>query len=401
MLDIRRKYKIKDYYVTNYKLTPKDISNAIKNDEFLFFYQPILSLRSGKIDSAEALIRWKKDNGELVQACHFIPYAEQTGLITEITKSMIPRFLEDLEKINQQDNTIVVSLNISSKDMAQEEFVPTLLKLINDSGIDHSKIKIELTESSALDLSIERILDIAELKAHGITLAIDDFGTGHATFEKLKNLPFDTLKIDQTMTSQAMSTPEGLTLLDHSINLAHQLQMNSVAEGVETDSLMKYLMGIGCEHIQGYYISKPLELSSFIEFINNEHDWDIMQHGQIYKAIIDFTDWERKIYTSLHVGSENIRIVDFEAENSPVGKFLSEVASTVDIQLYNKLYTSYKKSYEVAKFLLNAKSSGDQNLVKKLLPDFFKTCGKVSALLQDAYSKECQQGLLKNTSFRK
>jgi EAL domain-containing protein (putative c-di-GMP-specific phosphodiesterase class I) len=394
-------YKIKDYYVTDYKLTPKDISNAIKNDEFLFFYQPILSLRSGKIDSAEALIRWKKDNGELVQACHFIPYAEQTGLITEITKAMIPRFLEDLKKINQQDNTIVSSLNISSKDMAQEKFVPTLLKLINDSGVAPSKMKIELTESSALTLSIERLLDIAELKAHGIELAIDDFGTGHATFEKLKNLPFNTLKIDQTMTSQAMSTPDGLTLLDHSINLAHQLQMNSVAEGVETESLMKYLMGIGCEHIQGYYISKPLELSSFIEFINNKHEWDIMQHGQIYKAIIDFTDWERKVYSSLHLESENIRIVEFEAEDSPAGKFLFEVVHTADIGLYNKLNTSYKKSYEVAKILLNAKSSGDQHLIKKLLPDFFETCGKVSALLQKAYSKECQHGLLKNSSFRK
>ncbi len=200
-------YKIKDYYVTDYKLTPIDISNAIKNDEFLFFYQPILSLSTGNIDSAEALIRWKKTNGELVQARHFIPYAEQTGLITEITKAMIPRFLEDLKKINQQNNAIVTSLNISSKDMAQEEFVPTLLKLINDSGVAPSKMKIELTESSALTLSIERLLDIAELKAHGIELAIDDFGTGHATFEKLKNLPFNTLKIDQTMTSQAMSTP--------------------------------------------------------------------------------------------------------------------------------------------------------------------------------------------------
>jgi EAL domain-containing protein (putative c-di-GMP-specific phosphodiesterase class I) len=387
--------------MTDYKLTPKDLSNAIKNDEFLFFYQPILSLRSGKIDSAEALIRWKKDNGKLVQPGNFIPYAEQTGFITEITKVMIPRFLEDLKKIHQEDNTIVTSLNISSKDMAQEEFVPTLLKLINDSGIDHSKIKIELTETSALTLSVERLLDIAELRANGIELAIDDFGTGQATFEKLKNLPFNTLKIDQTMTSQAMSTPDGLTLLDHSINLAHQLQMTSVAEGVETDSLMKYLMGIGCEHIQGCYISKPLELSSFIEFINNIHDWNIMQHGQIYKAIIDFTDWERKIYSSLYMESENMRIVEFEAEDSPAGKFLFEVSNTVDIKLYNKLNTSYKKSYEVAKILLNAKSSGDQNLIKKLLPDFFETCGKVSALLQNAYSKECQHGLLKNSSFRK
>jgi EAL domain-containing protein (putative c-di-GMP-specific phosphodiesterase class I) len=387
--------------MTDYKLTPEDISNAIKNDEFLFFYQPILSLKTGKIDSAEALIRWKKDNGELVQACDFIPYAEQTGLITEITKAMIPRFLEDLKKIIQEDNTIVTSLNVSSKDMLQKEFVPTLLKLINDSGVDHSKIKIELTESSAFTLSIERLLDIAELKAHGIELAIDDFGTGHATFEKLKNLPFNTLKIDQTMTSQAMSTPDGLTLLDHSINLAHQLKMTSVAEGVETDSLFRYLMGIGCEHIQGYYISKPLELSSFIEFINNKPDWNIMQHGQVYKAIIDFVDWERKIYSSLYLESENVRIVEFEADNSPVGVFVFEVSKTVDVELYHKLTTSYKKSHEVAKILLNAKSSGDQNLIKKLLPAFFETCGTVSALLQNAYSKECQDGLLRHTSFRK
>jgi hypothetical protein len=203
------------------------------------------------------------------------------------------------------------------------------------------------------------------------------------------------------MTSQAMSTPDGLTLLDHSINLAHQLNMNSIAEGVETDSLMKYLMGIGCDHIQGYYISKPLELSSFIGFINNKRVWVIMKHGQIYKAIIDFFDWERKIYSSLYMENENVRIVAFEAEESPAGEFLFEVSDSVDIESYNELNRSYKKSYEVAKILLNAKGSGDKNLIKKLLPDYFETCAKVSALLQKAYSNECQYGLLKNASLRK
>ncbi|MFT7414084.1 MAG: EAL domain-containing protein (putative c-di-GMP-specific phosphodiesterase class I) [Methylophagaceae bacterium] len=387
--------------MTHYKVTQEDLSNAIKNDEFLFYYQPILSLETGKIDSAEALIRWKKDNGELVQPNNFIPYAEQTGFITEITKAMIPRFLEDLKKIHQEDNTIVLSINISSKDIVQKTFVPMFLELVKDSSIDSSKIKIELTESSALTLSIECLMGIAELKANGIELAIDDFGTGHATFEKLKNLPFNTLKIDQTMTSQALSTPDGLTLLDHSINLAHQLNMNSIAEGVETESLMKYLMGIGCDHIQGYYISKPLELSSFIGFINKKPVWDIMKHGQIYKAIIDFVDWERKIYSSLYMENENVRIVAFEAEESPTGAFLFEVSDSVDIESYNELNTSYKKCYEVAKILLNAKGSGDKNLIKKLLPDYFETCTKVSALLQKAYSNECQYGLLKNASFRK
>ncbi len=386
--------------MTDYELTIKDLSNAIINDEFLFFYQPILSLETGKIDSVEALIRWKKDNGELVQPDNFIPYAEQTGFIVEITKAMIPHFLEDLKKIHQQDKTIVASLNISSADMLQKEFVPGFLKLVNDSGIDHSKIKIELTESSAMELSTERLMDIAELKSNGIELAIDDFGTGHATFQKLKNLPFDTLKIDRTMTSQAMSTPDGLTLLDHSINLAHQLNMDSVAEGVETDSLMKYLMGVGCQYIQGYYISKPLELSSFIEFINTKGLWDTMKHGQIYKAILDFTDWERKVFSSLYMEHENARIVAFEVEESPAGEFLFKVIKSVDIELYNNLDIAYKKSYEVAKILLNAKGSGNKDLVKKLLPDYFETCGKVSALLQEAYSKECQHGLLKNTPFR-
>lgn len=387
--------------MTDYELTIKGLTNAIKNDEFLFFYQPILSLESGKIDSAEALIRWKKDNGELVLPGNFIPFAEQSGFITEITKAMIPRFLEDMKKIHQEDNTIVLSINISSKDMVQKEFVPEFLMLVKDSGVDYSKIKIELTESSAMELSIEHLMDIAELKANGIELAIDDFGTGHATFEKLKNLPFSTLKIDQTMTSQAMSTPDGLTLLDHSINLAHQLKMNSIAEGVETDSLMKYLMGVGCEHIQGYYISKPLELSSFIEFINKKHVRDIMRHGQIYNTIIDFADWERKVYSSLYIEGDNVRIVAFDAVDSPTGKFLSEILESVEIELYRELNTSYQKSYEVAKILLNAKSSGDNNLIKNLLPDFFETCEKVSVLLQKAYSNECQHGLLKNTSFRK
>jgi hypothetical protein len=99
--------------------------------------------------------------------------------------------------------------------------------------------------------------------------------------------------------------------------------------------------------------------------------------------------------------ADNVRIVAFESEDSPVGDFLSEVSGSVEIELYNKLYTAYKKSYEIAKILLNAKSSGDKNLIKNLLPDYFEACAKVSALLQKAYSKECQNGLLKNTSFRK
>ncbi len=386
--------------MSNKKITINDLSEAIENEEFLFFYQPMLSLKTGKIDSVEALIRWKK-NGKLVQPGDFIPFAEETGFITEITKAMIPRFLSDLKKILDADSEIISSLNVSAKDLTQENFIPRLLNLIKESGIDHSHIEIELTESSALTLSAENLMGIADLKASGIGLAIDDFGTGHATFEKLKNLPFKTLKIDQTITSGAMSTPDGLTLLDHSINLAHQLKMDSIAEGVETDSTMKYLMGIGCDHIQGYFISRPLELSVLIDFINQKRIWSVMKHGQIYKTIIDFTDWVRKVYSSLYMENVNLRIVDFEANHSPTGQFLSEVTDSVDIELYNELITFFKKSYEIAKIMLNAKSSGDRGIISELLPVYFETCNKVSDLLQTAYSKECQRSLLKGPASNK
>ncbi len=167
--------------MTDHKLTEKDLSDALKNDEFLFFYQPILSLRSGKIDGAEALIRWQKNEGNLIPPGDFIPYAEQTGFITEITKAMIPRFLEDQKKILQADDTIVSSINISAKDIMQEKFVSTFLGLLSDSGIDPTKIKFELTETSALSLSAIGLMEMAEMKANNIALAVDDFGTGNAT----------------------------------------------------------------------------------------------------------------------------------------------------------------------------------------------------------------------------
>lgn len=387
--------------MTDHKLTEKDLSDALENDEFLFFYQPILSLRSGKIDGAEALIRWQKNEGNLIPPGDFIPYAEQTGFIKEITKAMIPRFLEDQKKILQADDTIVSSINISAKDIMQEKFVSTFLGLLSDSGIDPAKIKFELTESSALSLNSSCLLKMAQLKAHNIELAIDDFGTGYATFERLKKLQFNNLKIDYTITHGAMATPDGLALLDHSINLAHQLMMDSIAEGVESEATLKYLMGIGCEQAQGYYISKPLDLSSFIEFISSKPVWDTTHDGYIYKAIIDYANWIRKVTSSLNMENINVRITPFEAEQTSAGYFLSEIADSIDIGLYNDLYTEYKKSFEVAKIMLNAKSSGDMELVDRLLPDYFKMCRTVNGLLQDVYSQELQHGLLEKKGFRK
>lgn len=383
------------------KLTEKALSDALENDEFLFFYQPILSLRSGKIDGAEALIRWQKDEGNLIPPGDFIPYAEQSGFITELTKAMIPRFLEDQKKILQADDKIVSSINISAKDIMQDNFVSTFLRFVSDSCIRPDKIKIELTESYATSLTGKQLNRMAELKAHDIELAIDDFGTGYATFENLINLPFDNLKIDYTITNGAMATADGLTILDHSINLAHQLVMNSIAEGVENETTLKYLMGIGCEHAQGYYISKPLYISSFIEFISSKPVWNTTNDGHIYMAIIDYTDWVRKVASSLYIENENIRLTQFEAEKTPAGKLLSEIAASVDIALYKELYDLHKKSFEMAEVMLNAKGSEDMELLDRLLPDFFKICRTVSGLLHDAYSQELQNRLLQKKDFRK
>lgn len=312
---------------------------------------------------------------------------------------MIPRFLEDQKKILQVDNTIVSSLNISGKDLSHENFLPTLFNLIDDSGVEHSKIKIELTETAFLSLSDTGLLQIAELKANNIGLAIDDFGTAHATFEQLRNLPFSTLKIDYSITKDALATPDGLTLLDNSIKLAHQLKMDSIAEGVENPDIIGYLMGIGCEHVQGYYISKPLGLADFIGFINRKPIWRTFIHGHIYKAMIDYIEWVRKINSSLYMSNANIRIVPFDAIKAPTGKFLLEVTGSVDIKIYDELNILYSKCYEVAKIMLSAKSAGDQVLIDKLLPDFFELSRAVNVLLQDVYSKECQHGLLNNSPF--
>jgi|GEM_PF-1921314 len=382
------------------KLTVKHLSDALENNEFIFHYQPVLSLRTGKIDGAEALIRWKKDNGELIPPGDFIPYAEETGFITEITKAMIPRFFEDQKKIFQADNTIVSSFNISAKDLSDDGFIPTFFKLIEASGIERSKIKIELTESSALSLSTTGLQQIAELKANNIGLAIDDFGTGYALFDQLRNLPFTTLKIDISVTSNAMATPDGLSILDYCIKLAHQLNMDSIAEGVENPDIIGYLMGIGCAHVQGYYISKPLALSSFIEFINKKHVWSVFFHGKIYEAMVDYIEWVRKVHSSLYMSNANVRIVSFEAINEPAGKFLLEITNSVDIEMYDELYTLYKESFEFAKIMLNAKSVGDQILIDKHLPEFFELSSAVNVLFQKAYSMECQLGLVRQFSFR-
>lgn len=387
--------------MTSHNLTDKHLSDALENNEFLFFYQPMLSLITGKVDSAEALIRWKNSEGKVIPPGDFIPYAEQSGFITEITKAMIPRFLEDQKKILQADNAIVTSINVSAKDIAQREFAPTLLSLISNSGIDPGLIKIELTESSALSLSAECLLDITDLKSNNIQLAVDDFGTGYATFEKLKNLPFDTLKIDHTITAGAMATEDGLTLLDHSVNLAHQLKLNCVAEGVESEATMRYLMGNGCEHIQGYYISRPLDRSSFIKFINDNHVWNVSQDGAIYKTIIDYIDWIRKVTSTLYIENANLRITPDEHAITPTGKLLIKIIRDINTEYYDALYIKYKKSFEIAQMLISAKSSHDHLMVNKLLPEYFEICGDVCKLLYQAYHDELHSCFLKKSGFRR
>lgn len=177
--------------------TELDIRNAIKNDELVFFYQPKVSLITGKINGAEALIRWIKPDGTVIPPSEFIPIAEESDLIKEITYHMFAKLVDDLLILNGIDDALVTSFNTSAKDFEDDKFTNLVLNTLRISNLPTHVIQVELTETATFQATSVIKDHIIILRNAGLSLAMDDFGTGYSSIDTLSKLPFTTIKLDQ------------------------------------------------------------------------------------------------------------------------------------------------------------------------------------------------------------
>lgn len=238
-----------------------DLQRAIERQQFQVHYQPIVSLATGNITGFEALVRWIHPTRGMMSPAEFIPLAEETGLIGLIDRWVLREACFQLsawQQLFSPEMPLTMSVNLSSVQLAQLGLIERLDQILKETGIKGHCLKLEITESAIMENATTGTVMLKQLKALGVQLSIDDFGTGYSSLARLHQLPIDTLKIDRSFVSQMGDDSESLEIVRTIITLAHSLEMDVIAEGVETPEEWQQLRSLNCEYAQGYFFSKPV-----------------------------------------------------------------------------------------------------------------------------------------------
>jgi diguanylate cyclase (GGDEF)-like protein/PAS domain S-box-containing protein len=247
------------------KLTLENqLRQALDNEEFVLYYQPKINIVSGKVTSAEALIRWNDPRSGLVPPDRFIPILEETGLIYEVGRWAMRKAIQDYLRWRAAGLAAVrIAVNVSPLQLRNRNFIAEVEQKIGIDAHAAAGLELEITESLIMADVKHSIASLQAIRAMGITVAIDDFGTGFSSLSYLAKLPADTLKIDRSFVVDMTAGPEGLALVSTIISLAHSLNLKVVAEGVETEEQSRLLRLLNCDEIQGYFFSKPVPSEIF------------------------------------------------------------------------------------------------------------------------------------------
>jgi diguanylate cyclase len=239
-----------------------ELKRAIKRDEFVLQYQPVIDLHSGEISAMEALVRWEHPNRGLVPPMDFIPVAEETGLIVDIGAYVLRNACQQVRKWQGEfpkDPSLKVAVNLSSNQLEVPSLAEEVAALLQQSGLSPNTLILEITESVLMHDTDYTTTKLKELKALGVLLAVDDFGTGYSSLSYLRGFPVDILKIDRSFISSLDdSTEKDLALPRAIVALGRALDLQTIAEGIETPEQLSQLRAMVCDQAQGYYFAKPL-----------------------------------------------------------------------------------------------------------------------------------------------
>ena len=244
------------------------IRDAIKRDRFQVFYQPQMDLAAGRIHAVEALVRILSEEGTLILPGKFIDIAEETSLIIDIGEIVLKKACEDIHLWNSKGLQIQVCINISAIELAMDNFAEYVLQTLQSYKVNPNEIEFEITENILVQNLNRTLANIVKLTDAGIKIAIDDFGTGYSSLSYLNNLPLNTLKLDRSFMKKITTENMHDTIIPAIINVAKGLQLDFIAEGVETQAQHQYLIEQGSCIAQGFYYSRPVEKNQLIDFIN-------------------------------------------------------------------------------------------------------------------------------------
>jgi len=253
-----------------------DLRDALAREEFRNFYQPIVSLDSGRITGFEALLRWQHPTRGLLQPLDFIPVAEETGMIRELGWWNLQKACRQISAWNECRNgspLLTISVNLSVKQFLQPDLVAEIRELLREIGIPPDTLKLEITESTVMTDPSAAVEMLLQIKSLGVQLSIDDFGTGYSSLSYLHRFPLDTLKIDRSFTKAMGQGGDSMEILRTILPMANSLRLNVVAEGVETAEQLAILRKLRCEFAQGYYFSEPVTADQAKALLEKHPKW--------------------------------------------------------------------------------------------------------------------------------
>ncbi len=254
---------------------------AIERNQLAVFYQPQVILSTGKIEGVEALVRWNHPELGMVPPMKFIPVAEEVGLISEIGEWVLKRACADMSLIrNERDDDLRLSINLSARQFQSEhgqesDLIKIIADALHETDFPPSSLELEITES----LFVEDIDNVADtlrvLSKQGIRISMDDFGTGYSSLSYLKKFPINTIKVDRSFVKDITTDKDDASIVTATIQMAHSLNLDIVAEGVETEEQLQFLISKKCDKIQGYYFSRPLSYKALVNLMEENREIEI------------------------------------------------------------------------------------------------------------------------------
>ncbi len=244
---------------------------ALDKNEFVLHYQPKVNCKTGVMLGAEALVRWQHPEMGLLFPVQFIPLAEESGLVVPLGEWVLTEACTQNKK--WQDEGLMpmeVAVNISVKQLTHGDFVATVKRVLEETGLNPEYLGLELTETTIMNNTSQAVGILQELRAMGVRVSIDDFGTGHSSLSYLKNPPMDTIKIDRSFLKNIASDPDNAAIAGAVIAMAHSMNLRVVAEGIETLEQLDFLRSLNCDEMQGYFISRPVGADNFKQIMVSE-----------------------------------------------------------------------------------------------------------------------------------
>lgn len=249
-----------------------ELRQAMLRDELELYFQPKVDAKTKHINSMEALLRWQHPVHGFIPPDEFIPIAEQAGLINALTLWVVDHAIDHVDQLNKQSLSIAVAVNISAINLKDRQFPESIREILKKYHVKASQLSLEVTETAMMD-DPARALDILkQLNAIGIRLSIDDFGTGYSSLAYIKQLSVQEIKIDRSFVMEMDNSKSDAIIVQTTVNMCHDLSLEVVAEGVETETASASLQKMGCDYLQGYYFSRPLPFKQLVEWLKGHVD---------------------------------------------------------------------------------------------------------------------------------